>query len=134
MPYFRLFYHIVWSIRKRDPLITNLLQEPIHKVIANKVVELHGIVHALNSMPDHVHLVATIPPSLALADLVGQIKGSSSHFANHVEGSPRNFAWQAEYGVTTISESHLPVVVRYVVQQQQHHAANSLNMKLENWE
>ena len=129
MPYYRLFFHIVWATKKRLPLITEANRDPLYASMRTKVNELNGIVHALNGMDDHVHLVVTVPPNLALAALIGQVKGVSSHLANRVGGAA--FAWQSEYGVLSISESHLPAVVRYVVEQQQHHRLGSLGERLE---
>jgi putative transposase len=131
MPYCRLFYHFVWATKERLSLITDTNREPIFAAIAAKVDELKGMVYALNGMPDHVHLVTTIPPHLPLATFIGQIKGSSSHLASRLGGDSTVFAWQAEYGVVSVSESHLPIVVRYVNFQQQHHSAHTLNRALE---
>jgi putative transposase len=132
MSYYRLFYHFVWATKDRLPLITNANREPIYATIRAKTTELHGIVHALNGMDDHVHLVVTIPPSTTLSTFIGQVKGSSSHLANQISSAA--FAWQGEYGVMSVSESHLPRVVRYVVMQQQHHTADTLDERLERCE
>ncbi|HSH83350.1 MAG TPA: IS200/IS605 family transposase [Herpetosiphonaceae bacterium] len=133
MPYYRLYYHIVWATKERLPLITPINQTAIHGAIVSKAHELKVLVHALNSMFDHVHLLATIPPAVSIATFVGQVKGSASHLAGHLatgsDGVP--FAWQAEYGVVTVSERHVPFVVDYIHHQQQHHAENRLNRTLE---
>jgi len=134
MSYYRLFYHFAWATKKRQPLITEDNHELIYAAIKAKVEELKGIVHALNGMPDHVHLVVTVPPSLPLTMFIGQVKGSSSHLASHLRNNDIAFAWQTEYGVVSISESHIPLVIRYVSLQQQHHAARTLNRGLENCE
>lgn len=131
MPYSRLFYHFVWATHQRWPLITAELREPLYAAMRAKVAELDGITHALNGMPDHVHLVVTVPPKLALTIFIGQVKGVSSHLASRL--SPEAFAWQKEYGVLSVSESHLSMVVRYVLEQQNHHAEGKLNERLENW-
>jgi putative transposase len=131
MPYYRLFYHIVWATKDRLPLITTDNQSAIHAAVSTKITEIEGIVHALNSMPDHVHLVATIPPKIALATAIGQIKGGSSHLASRVGASEEPFVWQSEYGVVTLGERSLPTVMRDVQDQQEHHAANTLIPALE---
>jgi putative transposase len=100
-------------------------------MIAAKVKELRGMLYAVNGMADHVHLVVTLPPSRSLATFVGQIKGSSSHLGSRLEANPL-FAWQSEYGVVSVSETHLSTVVRYVQQQQHHHTASTIDMRLEN--
>ncbi len=63
MPYCRLFYHFVWATKDRLPLITESNRDPLYAAIAAKVKELKGTTYALNGMDDHVHLVATVPPT-----------------------------------------------------------------------
>ena len=132
MPYSRLFYHFVWTTKDRQPLITEANRAPILKAIAAKVVQFKGICHAVNAVSDHVHLVATVPPSMALGIFIGQVKGNSSHLAARLSGEAavQAFAWQSDYSVKTISESHLTGVVRYVLDQQEHHRAGNLNARL----
>ena len=81
-------------------------------------------------MPDHQHSVLSIPPKLAIADVIGQLKGASSHWVNkkHLGGG---FAWQGEYSVFSISESVLDKVVGYVSAQKKHHADRTLVDMLE---
>lgn len=129
MPYSRLFYHFIWATKNRLPLITDTNQQPLYAAIRAKVTVLGGITHALNGLSDHVHLVATVPPKISLAEFIGQVKGNSSHLVSRLQPEP--FAWQTEYGVLSISESHVPVVVKYVVEQQQRHAENNLDERLE---
>ena len=73
---------------------------------------------------------------MALGIFIGQVKGNSSHLASRLSGeqAPQAFAWQSEYGVMTISESHLTSVVQYVLNQQEHHDAGDMNARLEQWE
>jgi hypothetical protein len=69
---------------------------------------------------------------LALSTFIGQAKGVSSHLVGQL--SSEAFAWQSEYGVLSISESHLPTIVRYVVEQQKNHARNTLDERLERFD
>jgi REP element-mobilizing transposase RayT len=131
MPRYRLFYHFVWTTKERLPLITESNREPIFAAIGAKIMELGGIVHAVSSMPDHIHVVASVPPAIALSEIVGQMKGVSSHLAAHLPDNDAPFAWQHDYGVLSISESLVPTIVRYVEQQQQHHHDQTLDMGLE---
>ncbi len=126
MSFWRLFYHLVWATRERAPLIdggrAELLDRAMRAVCNDKGV----IVHALGMMPDHVHLVASVPPRVAIAELVQGVKGMSSHLVNdRMIGADRPFAWQAEYGVFSFAERSLPNVVAYVHNQPAHHAAGT---------
>jgi putative transposase len=88
------------------------------------------IIHAINGTEDHIHVVASIPPTLAVADFVKRLKGSSSHYRNQVAGAER-FQWQEGYGVFSLGQRQLDRAVGYVNNQKQHHAQNRLWVALE---
>jgi len=120
MSYWRLFYHAVWSTKDRQPLIDPGWEKELYGYLWGKATALECIPHAINGMPDHIHIILSIPPRLAVADVIGQLKGASSHHVN--ESHPGNsFAWQGEYSVFSLSESMLDKVVNYVKSQKQHH-------------
>jgi putative transposase len=131
MPYWRLFYHITWGTKNRLALIEPAWETDLYGYLWGKATALECIPHAIDGMPDHIHVVISIPPKVAVAKLIGQLKGASSHHINenYVDGS---FAWQAEYGVTSFSEKALPTIVKYVKKQKEHHAQNTIQEALEN--
>lgn len=130
MPYWRLFYHIVWGTKNREDFISPRWESDLYGYIWGKATALECIPHAIGGLPDHVHVVISIPPKLAVAKMIGLLKGSSSHHinTNYLNG---NFAWQAEYGLFSFSEKALQQIVAYVKNQKKHHAENSLNIKME---
>lgn len=130
MPYWRLYYHITWGVKNRLPLIHTTIEDQLHSAIAAKAIELEATVHAVGGIEDHIHLVVSVPPKVALSQLIGAVKGNSSHFANHVLQLEVEFHWQAEYGVVSFNEKDLPFVVRYVHNQREHHCQSSLIEKL----
>lgn len=71
-------------------------------------------------------IVVSVPPSLALSEFVAQLKGSSSHFANHKLEQPSPFKWQAEFGVVSFDGKQLDRIVQYVHGQQKHHQGGTL--------
>jgi putative transposase len=131
MPYWRLFYHFTWGTKNRLPLILPQIEKSLYRVIAAKVKYLDGTVYAVGGVEDHIHLVVSVPPKLALSRFIGEIKGNSSHFINHDLLTEANFYWQDEYGVITFSEKDLPIIVRYVQRQRQHHCGGTVNKALE---
>ncbi len=131
MPYWRLFYHFVWETRNREPLIAPEWAAQLHNVIAAQTTELGAFVYGVGGIEQHVHLVASVPPSIALSTFIGQVKGNSSHFVNHVLSLDVQFAWQAEYGVVSFGGKMLDMVVRYVKNQRQHHDDGTVISMLE---
>ena len=92
---------------------------------------LGAIVHAVGGIEDHVHVAASVLPHLALYEFIGQMKGSSSHFANHKLGLAGTFGWQAEYGVVSFHGKQLARIVAYVRDQRGHHAQGTMIPALE---
>jgi putative transposase len=131
MPYWRLFYHVVWATKGREPMIDDAAARVIERSIRTKSRDLGGIVHAFGWMPDHVHVAVSIPPNTAIGTFVGQLKGSSSHAANQDVSREASFSWQAEYGVKSFGERNLPDVVAYVQNQPERHAAQTTWDRLE---
>jgi REP element-mobilizing transposase RayT len=129
MPYRRLFYHFVWGTRNHEPLIASEWETSLHNAIAAKSAELGAFVYAVGGTDTHVHLVASVPPRLALSTFIGQVKGNTSHFVNYELGV--NFAWQAEYGVVSFGGKMLDMVVRYTKSQRKHHADGTTIAMLE---
>ena len=125
MSYWRLFYHITFAVKNREPLISSAIQPAIFRAITAKTAELNAIVHAIGGIEDHVHLAVSIPPKISLADFIGQVKGYSSHFINHTASPDSRFAWQEDYGVVSFGEKQLPVVVAYIHNQSAHHQQNT---------
>ena len=131
MPYWRLFYHFVWGTKYGEPMIAKEFEESLYKAMSAKVKELEGIAHAVGGIDNHVHLVVTVPPKVALSTFIGQVKGNTSHFVNHEIQPGYAFAWQGEYGVVSFGERHLPWVVRYAHDQARHHAKGTTVARLE---
>ena len=123
VPYARLYYHIVWTTKYRAPVIEEVQRFGLYEAIAEKAIELGGLVYALNGTKDHVHLLVTVPAKRSLSSFISQIKGYSSRYMSQRPDHPTDaFTWQSEYGAFSVSPSVLPHIMRYIEDQQQHHA------------
>jgi len=131
LAYWQLYYHIVWATKERGLLITAELGPLLHKYLRGKVISLGGVFYAVGGIEDHIHVVASIPPKVAIATFVGQLKGASSHWANHLTSYDSSLYWQDGYGVFSFGRRVLPRVVDYVLNQREHHARNDLWLALE---
>jgi putative transposase len=125
MPYWQLFYHMVWATKNRLPLLTPDIEAVIHEILRGKAIGLGATVFALNGVLDHVHMVVAIPPKIAVATFVGQIKAVASTKFNKSGLSDGSFFWQEEYGVFSFDSKRLPNYIAYVEQQKQHHAQHT---------
>ena len=122
MVYWRLFYHLVWGTKNREDLLSSAIEEELKTHLAEKAKALGCLVHAVGVMPDHVHVVGSVPPAQALSDPVGRLKGGSAHYFNNAANNDRApLVWQNGYGVVSFGEKQLPWVVEYVHRQKEHH-------------
>jgi hypothetical protein len=67
-------------------------------------------------------MVVSIPPKVAVAKFVGQVKGFASTQYNQREGKEKPFFWQSEYAAFSFDRKRLPNYVSYVENQKIHHA------------
>ncbi len=131
MSLWQLYYHIVWATKERQPLIIPHKEPDLYDYMIGKSDALRCIVHAIGGMEDHIHLVVSIPPTMAIAEFVKNIKGSSSYYFNHSLTSTSNkFAWQEGYGVFSLGSKQLEQAVNYVKNQKNHHLQGTTNSHL----
>lgn len=134
MPYYKLFYHLVWSTKGRSPLLTPSVEPIVYKLLVSKAANLGAFVHAIGGIEDHVHMVVTIPPKIAVAKFVGQVKAVAATKFNKNDSQCASLYWQNEYAAFSFDEKRLVNYVRYVENQKEHHASKRLIPILERTE
>jgi putative transposase len=130
-PYTQLYVHVVWSTWDRVPLLTPGLARAVYACIRAECHQLKVDVVAIGGMADHIHLLVRIPTTVSVANLVKQVKGVSSHLVTHQLDRQDGFKWQGAYGAFTVSKSNVPQVRSYILNQEEHHRAQSLDHDLE---
>jgi len=73
-------------------------------------------------MPDHLHLFTGLNPKQSISDLMRLVKGDSSEFINNEGFTQRKFHWQDGYGAFSNSRSQIDGVVKYILNQKEHHS------------
>ncbi|MBI3914747.1 MAG: IS200/IS605 family transposase [Chloroflexi bacterium] len=130
-PYTQLYLHCVWATWDRLPLIKLNIERELYSAIQAKCRELKCDVVAIGGIEDHVHLLVRFSTTLAVADLVKEVKGSSSHMMTHAVVPGEFFKWQGAYGAFTVSKDGVDRVAQYILNQKTHHADKRL---FEDWE
>jgi len=117
--YLCLAYHVVFSTKERRPFLTEPLQDAMRGFMGGIARHNKFQLVGSGSMPDHVHLLLTLPADLALSKAVQLIKGGSSKWFR--ETHDRHFNWQEGYGGFTVSHSMVPRTLAYLRNQKVHH-------------
>ena len=125
-PYTQLYLHCVWSTWDRLPLITPQIEGTLYATIIAKCKKLKCGPLAIGGIEDHVHLFTRFPTTLAVATLVKEVKGASSHLTTHKITPDDFFKWQGAYGAFTVSKSIANQVCAYILNQKNHHSENTL--------
>ena len=129
MSHTNLFYHLVFATKGRLPFISNDLKPRLHRYLGGTVKRLGGTAYAVNGMSEHVHLLVRLRSSHRLEYVVRDLKANSSKWAKGKTNG--KFQWQRRYGAFSVSKSQMPVVRRYIENQEQHHAGMSFEREYE---
>ena len=92
--YTQLYIQIVFAVKGQRNLISKAYKEEIHKYISGIIKNRHQKPLALHCMPDHTHILVGLKPTIAISDLVRDIKAGSSAFINEKQWIRSKFNWQ----------------------------------------
>lgn len=120
--YSKIWIHAVWATKYREPLIHVTIESTIHQFIRGQFIDLGCPVRIINGMPDHIHCLFLLNPNKTIAEVIKQVKGSSSHFINHQNIIHQKFSWQTGYSAFSVSESGKENVYVYIKNQKKRHA------------
>jgi putative transposase len=76
---FTLKFHLVWCPKYRRPVLVGPVEKRLVQLLRQIAGELEATIHALEVMPDHVHLFLESDPTRSVAELVNRFKGRTSH-------------------------------------------------------
>ena len=130
----QLFYHFAWATHSREPLIDRAWRPGLLEIINEEVKSRVGFPIRHNAMPDHAHLLCRLPPTVLIADFLGQLKGATSFRVNKEVRPKFKLHWQEGYGVLTLRKDEIDKVSRYIDQQEEHHRGRKLSGILETFE
>ncbi|WPO81158.1 IS200/IS605 family transposase [Chryseobacterium sp. JJR-5R] len=119
--YTKICIQIVFAVKGRQNLIPKENREELHKFITGIVSHRNQKLFAVFAMPDHIHILVSMSPTVSISDLVRDIKAGSSKFINEKKWINRKFNWQEGYGAFSYSKSSVDSVVNYILNQEQHH-------------
>lgn len=124
-----LLIHIVFSTKHRQPMIAPEIDEGLYAYIGGICRGNACVLRAGGGSFDHAHLYVSLAKTVALSDLVMQIKRDSSAWMK-ASGGPADFGWQDGYSAFSIGRSQSEDLVRYISGQREHHRVTSFQDEL----
>ncbi|HPF38350.1 MAG TPA: IS200/IS605 family transposase [Phycisphaerae bacterium] len=103
--YSQILIHVVFATKDRAPLIDLAFENRLHEYIGGIIRNEKGVLCAAGGMPDHIHLLIRWRTDRSIADLMRNVKASSSKWIHDEFRELAAFAWQEGYGVFSVSKS-----------------------------
>lgn len=119
--YTQLFVQIIFAVKGRQNLISREWKDELYKYITGIVSNKNQKMICINGVQDHVHILIGLKADKSISDLVRDIKSNSSDFINKKGFIKGKFNWQKGFGAFSYSNSQMDRVVRYIMNQENHH-------------
>ncbi len=117
--FYSLHYHVVFSTKERQPFIRSTWRAPFYEYLGGTVRGLGCVAESVGGVEDHVHLLISFKTTDTPAEIVRELKKATSVWAG--ENHERFFSWQEGYSIFTVSWTHIPMLRRYIANQEEHH-------------
>ncbi len=113
--------HIIFSTKDRAPLITSALQPELHAYLSTVARNVNCECYRTGGVEDHVHLAIRLARTIKIAELIEELKTSSSKWIKTKAPGLQNFAWQKGYGAFSLSPNDREDLIKYIDRQKEHH-------------
>jgi putative transposase len=123
--YVQIFVHIVFHTKNNKNLILNDIGNELYSYLGGILRNLKSVPLRIGGTSDHIHVLCTLPKTMAPADLVEELKKSSSKWIKTKGQEYINFYWQDGYGGFSVSNFQVEVIKKYISNQKEHHLKTS---------
>ena len=118
--YTQIYLQIVFAVQGRKSFIKEFFRGQLQMYMSGIIDNKKQKLYAIYCMPDYTHIFLSMLPDMAISDLVRDIKANSSSFLKKKKFG-NAFSWQEGFGAFSYSKSQASRVVKYVLNQPEHH-------------
>ena len=119
--YTQLYIHCVFAVKHRATMLHPQWDERLRLYITGTVQNDGHRMLAINNVSDHLHFLVGLNPNQSISDMMRLVKCDSAEWINKERLTTQKFNWQEGYGAFSNSKSQVDSVVKYILNQQQHH-------------
>lgn len=119
--YSQIYIQAVFAVKYRENLIAKTWKEELNKYISGIITEKGQKSIIVNGVEDHIHVFFGLKPSMAISDLMRDIKNNSAKFINDNHFTKKKFRWQEGFGAFSYSDREVEIIYNYIKNQEEHH-------------
>jgi len=119
--YVQFYTHIVFHTKNNKKFIREEIEDELYSYMGGILRNYKSIPIQIGGTSDHVHMLCTLPKTMTPADLVEEVKKSSSKWIKTKGPRYSNFYWQDGYGGFSVGWSQVDTVKNYIRNQKKHH-------------
>ncbi|MDB5008478.1 MAG: transposase [Mucilaginibacter sp.] len=122
MSFVKIWVHLVFATKNREPLLKKEFRKEIFEHIINNCKEKEIFLQAINGYTDHLHCLISLGKDQTISKVSQLIKGESSFWINKNNLTSAKFSWQDDYFAVSVSESQVETIINYIRNQEKHHS------------
>lgn len=127
MSFVKIWVHLVFATKNREPLLKKELRYEVQNHLIQNCKPKDIFLKTINGYTEHIHCLISLGKDQSISKIVQLIKGESSFWINQNKLTQHQFSWQDDYFAVSVSESQIETVVKYINNQEAHHAKKSFN-------
>jgi putative transposase len=131
MSYLKIWVHLVWSTKNRQPLLSKEIRSILFPHIKKNAQQKGIYIDFINGHIDHIHILISLNKEQSIGSIVQLIKGESSYWINQQKLTTEKFRWQDQYFAVSVSESGINKVREYIKTQEEHHKKKTFQQEYE---
>ena len=121
MSHTSLFYHIIFRTKYSEPTISELNEQKLYAYISGIIKNKKSILYIIGGKSDHIHILVSIPPNIAISDFMKVLKTETSKWIKESGYFPKFLGWGSGYAVFSCSYEEKDEIINYIKNQKEHH-------------
>lgn len=113
--------HLIFHVKSTGVLLQKETLPELFRYIGGVISNIGGMSIEIGGMPDHIHILSSLPKTMSLADFARAVKANSSRWINQQTQYQGRFKWQEGYGAFSVSPSLMEKTANYIRTQEEHH-------------
>ena len=118
----KIYCHIVFHTKNNMKFIREDIEDELYAYLGGVLRNCKSISFQIGGTSDHIHILCTLPRTMAPADLAEELKKSTSKWIKTKGSHYRDFYWQEGYGAFSVGWSQVETIKWYIRNQKQHHS------------